>query len=82
MNGMSKVYVRLNKDGVRALLKGDAMQSILTEHCNNSMARLGDGYEFNVRVGEKRCYANLFAVTYAAAVENEESNTLLAAIRG
>lgn len=82
MNVMNKVYVKLNRNGVRALLKSQAMQDILTNYSNNAVARAGEGYGQNVRLGVRRCYANIYAETYEAAVDNENNNTLLVALHG
>lgn len=74
---MSRMRFKLNKEGVSELLSSPEMQAILHSEANLVAWRAGDGYDFEVRVGKKRAYANVYADTYEARQDNLEYNTLL-----
>lgn len=79
---MSKLKFKLNRSGVRKLLKSKEMQDTLTEIASGVKNRCGDGYEQDVYVGKNRANAMVRAETYQAKAENSENNTLLKAVRG
>ena len=77
----SKLKVELNREGVRALLRSDAMMAECKRHADAALGRLGAGYEVTTRVGRNRVNAEVAAVTYDARRENREDNTILRALR-
>lgn len=76
------VKVELNRAGVRALLQSAEMEGVIRQHANEVQARAGDGYKAEVRVGQKRVYANVKADTARAYFDNLAHNTLLKALGG
>lgn len=78
---MAKVELKLNKKGVRELLRSDEMKSICEEHANNALSKLGAGYSVSSMVGQNRANASILAETYEAKKENAEHNTILKALR-
>lgn len=79
---MAKVKFVLNRDGVRELLKSDAMMSICQSYANDALGRLGEGYEVSTQVGRNRVNAEIAATTYAARKDNYENNSILKSLRG
>ena len=79
---MSKnLRVELNRQGVRALLRSDAMMAECKKHADAALGRLGEGYEVTTQVGRNRVNAEVAAATYQARRENRENNTILRALR-
>lgn len=78
---MSKFKVKLNRAGVRALLKSDIMQSVLQTKASAIRNRCGDGYNQDMHVGKNRANAMIWADTASAKTENMENNTILKAVR-
>lgn len=76
-----KVRIKLNRKGVKELLKSEEMQAICKEHAQAALSRLGDGYEVTSRVGKTRCNSEVAAVTRKAKKENMEKNTILKALK-
>lgn len=79
---MSKGRFKLNRAGVRELMKSSEMQAELLNYANAIQARAGDGYEVDTYVGKNRANASVTAVTYEARRDNYENNTLLKARGG
>lgn len=80
---MAKVKFKLNYGGVRELLTGSEMRSILKEHADRAKAQLGSGYEVEISETEgvkRRAKARISAVSARAKKENLDNNTLLKAI--
>lgn len=79
---MAKKYkFKLNGAGVRELLQSGEMRNILSAEASRKAQRAGSGYSSEVRVGQKRAYANIFPSTKEAAHDNYENNTLEKVIR-
>lgn len=78
---MSKVKFKLNKAGVRALMKSEEMQTILKDKADNALNSLGEGYKSDLRVGENRANAMVYADTYKAKSDNLKNNSILKAVR-
>ena len=78
---MSKTSFKLNSSGVQALLKGAAMQSILSGHAQHKAGQAGTGYASEVKIGQRRAYANVYPATSEAYHDNLENNTLEKVIR-
>lgn len=78
---MSKFKFKLRGEGVKELLKGEAMQGILDQQATDIRNRCGPGYEQDVRIGRKRANAMVWAETFKAKNSNKKNNTLLKAFR-
>ena len=77
---MSSFVFKLNRAGVRELLKSQAMQGVLKEHATTIKDRAGDGYEQDIYVGKNRANAMVKAETFKAKKDNSKNNTLLKAV--
>lgn len=82
MSNQRYVDLKLNKSGVKELLKSQEMMNICTEYAYRAQAKLGDGYEVTCRTGKNRVIASVAAVTDEAKKENRKNNTILKALRG
>ena len=71
----------LNSNGVRELLQSPEMQGIIGELAAQKAEQAGDGYAYDVNVGQSRAYANIYAETKEAIKDNYENNTLEKVIR-
>ncbi len=78
---MSKMTFKLNRAGVRALMKSEEMQTILKDIADNALNSLGEGYKSDLRVGKNRANAMVYADTYQAKKDNLENNSILKAVR-
>jgi len=78
---MSKFEFKLNRAGVKELMKSPEMQSILTQKAAGIRNRCGDGFGQDIRVGKNRANAMVWAETPKAKQENSENNTILKAVR-
>lgn len=79
MSNYSKI--KLNRAGVRQLLKGPEMQKILSEKASGIMERAGNGYKQDIYVGKTRANAMVWASSAKAKRDNKKNNTLLKAVR-
>lgn len=73
--------VKLNRQGVQALLKSKEMQAICMEHASKIKNSAGVGYEVQTRHYPERCGAVVNAVTPEARRDNAKNNTLLKAVK-
>lgn len=78
---MSKMHFKLNRAGVRELLKSPEMQAVLTDKANGIRNRAGDGYESDIYVGKTRANAMVYADSFQAKRDNKKHNTLLKAVK-
>ena len=74
---MSDFVFKLNRAGVRELLKSQEMQDILKKHATTIKDRAGDGYEQDIYIGKNRANAMVKAETFKARKDNSKNNTLL-----
>ena len=79
---MSKVKFKLNRAGVRELMKSQEMMNVVTDYADQIRGRAGEGYEVSQFVGRNRVNASVFAAIYEALQDNYEHNTLLKARGG
>lgn len=77
---MSNFVFKLNRAGVRELLKSQEMQGILKDHATTIKNRAGDGYEQDIYIGRNRANAMVKAETFKAKKDNSKNNTLLKAV--
>ena len=79
---MSKLLkFKLNKKGVRELLRSQAMQDVLEDFADRKVQTAGDGYAADVHLGKNRAYANIYPDTKEAYFDNLDNNTLEKVIR-
>ena len=79
---MSKPFVfKLNRAGVRALMRSDEMRAICEEKAEACRARCGEGYEADTFTGKNRVNAMVWADTYQAKKDNSDNNTLLRCLK-
>ncbi|MCR1233228.1 hypothetical protein [Streptococcus suis] len=78
---MSKMRFKLNRAGVRDLLKSPEMQAVLTDKANGIRNRAGDGYASDIYVGKTRANAMVYADSFKAKRDNKKNNTLLKAVK-
>lgn len=78
---MSKMRFKLDRSGVRELLRSGEMMAICQEHASQIAGRAGAGYETSTYTGVNRVNASVRAATAEAARDNLENNTLLKAVR-
>ena len=82
---MSKVNFKLNKAGVRELLKSGEMMQICAQHANEIAGKANSscpGYEVTTHTGPSRVNASVVAATSEARKDNYDNNTLLKARGG
>ena len=73
---------RLNRSGVRELLKSAEMKSVCESFANDIAARAGTGYEVSSYTGRNRVNASVRTATAEARRDNLKKNTLLKAVGG
>jgi len=77
----NNVKIKLNRAGVKALLRSEEMRTTCEKHASEIARRCGEGYETNTFVGRNRVNAQVMASTYEAKRDNAENNTILKAVR-
>lgn len=78
---MSKLVVKLNRAGVRKLLKSPELENGLTQIAFAAQNRLGEGYEAGYYTAQTRVVAEVSAESYAARKENADTNSILKALK-
>ena len=79
---MSKrVQVKLNRAGVRALLKSEQMAAVCRQYASRVVQRAGTGYEMQQRSYPERNGYVVRAAYYMARTDNLDNNTLEKAVR-
>ena len=80
---MSKGFkFKLDKKGVRELLKDSETAAVCTQYGSQVLSRAGDGYMMESRNYPERTGVAIFPDTYKAKKDNLEHNTLLKALGG
>jgi len=77
----NNVKVKLNRAGVKALLRSEEMRAICEKHASDIVRRCGEGYETDSFVGRNRVNVMVSASTYEAKRDNAENNTILKAVK-
>jgi hypothetical protein len=77
---MSKLTVKLNSQGVRELLKSQAIADACMEQANVVAGRAGEGYSVEQRDYPERTGYVVSAETDEARTDNLKNNTLLKAL--
>ena len=78
---MSKITVKLNRAGVRKLLKSPEMENGLTQIAFAAQNRLGEGYDASYYTAQTRVVAEVSAESAAARKENADTNSILKALK-
>ncbi|HEL1545481.1 hypothetical protein HPA24_04455 [Streptococcus suis] len=78
---MASMRFKLNRAGVRELMKSPEMQAVLTDKANGIRNRAGAGYESDIFVGKTRANAMVYADSIKAKRDNKKHNTLLKAVK-
>lgn len=76
-----KVKIKLNKRGVRSLLRSEEMGAVLKEKSSDIAARCGEGYESDLRLMSSRVISSVYTETPEAMINNEQNNTILGALK-
>lgn len=76
-----KIQFKLNKKGVKQLMRSQEMMDICKGYADRALQRLGDGYESSTHVGRNRVNASVSAVWHQTKKENSANNTILKALR-
>ena len=79
---MTRVRVKLNSKGVRALLQSDELRNVCAQRAQNAMAHLGPGYETNTFVGKTRANAGIRAKTRQARSDALKNGSIWRAVFG
>ena len=74
------VKVKLDRAGVRELLRSNEVKDYLQSIAREKASGLGGGYETDSDIGQNRANAMIRAVTHEAKRDNLKNNTLLKAV--
>lgn len=77
----NKIKVKLNRDGVRELLRSSEMQSICMENARMIQQRAGADYEASERNYPERSGAAVYPANDKGYYDNLQNNTLLRAMK-
>ena len=75
------VEVKLNREGVRELLRSDEAKDLCQQLASAISSRAGDGFEVTTYTGENRVNASVHAASDAALQRCLDENVLIKAIR-
>lgn len=78
---MSKLKFKLNRKGVRKLLKSEEVQTVIAEQAERVKRRCGKGFSSDMFIGKRRAIASVWPKSPAAKRRNKRHNTLLKAVR-
>lgn len=78
---MGNVKIKLNRAGVRKLLRSQEMENGLSQLAFAAQRRLGDGYEATYYTAKTRAVAKVTAVSPKAIKENSDTNSILKALK-
>lgn len=78
---MSKIEFKLNRAGVRELMRSEEMMTVCKGYADRALSRLADGYESTTFVGKNRVNASVVAVSREARKEVYETNSILKALQ-
>ena len=78
---MGKYKIKLDKGGVRALLKSGEMLNACQEKATEIRKRAGYGYATSKHFGKNRINVSVYTKTKKAKQDCKDNNTLLKAMR-
>lgn len=70
------VKIKLNRAGVRRLLRSNEMKAICSEHAAEIAARCGEGYATDAVTMPTRAIATVYPKTAQARRDNHKNNTI------
>lgn len=70
------VKIKLNRAGVRSLLRSSEMKDICAEHAAEIAARCGEGYATDAVTMPTRAIATVYPKTAEARNDNHKNNTI------
>lgn len=70
------VKIKLNRAGVRRLLRSSEMKAICSEHAAEIAARCGEGYATDAVTMPTRAIATVYPKTAQARRDNHKNNTI------
>lgn len=79
---MSNVQFKLNKAGVRELLKSEGIQNQCRQKAKEALSRCGSGYAVHDINYPERAGTVIAATDMRAVNDNKKNNTLLKAVGG
>lgn len=79
---MSNVQFKLNKAGVRELLKSEGVYGECKKVAQSALAKCGDGYAVHDVKYPERSGVAISATTMRAVNDNKKNNTILKAVGG
>ncbi len=71
----------LDKEGVRELLRGSEMQSIIKEKAERVQTAAGSEYQVEVKTYQYRVVGNVKTTDWRSIYHNHKNNTLLKALK-
>ena len=77
---MGKIKFKLNRQGVRELMKSDAMVDVLNKYATTVKNNAGAGYGSDIKRGKNRANVAIYPITKEANKECYNNNTLLKAL--
>lgn len=77
---MAKTNFKLNRAGVRQLLRSDEAELFCRNIAQKAANGLGEGYKASSYKGKNRANASVRAQTYQAKAENLRNNSILKAV--
>lgn len=77
---MSNFKFKLDRKGVRELLKSSEMAAVCMEYAQATKAKAGDGYSVSTYSGKNRVNVSVHAETKKAVSDCMKNNTLLKAL--
>lgn len=78
---MSKMQFKLNRGGVRELLRSEGMMNACKERAEVVRQRCGEGYGVSGHTGKNRVNVSVYAETKEARQDNLDNNTLEKMVR-
>ncbi len=79
---MGNVKFKLNKAGVREILKSEGVQGECRKVANDALTKCGEGYAVHDVNYPERAGASIAAINMRAVNDNNRNNTLLKAVGG
>lgn len=77
---MDKVKIKLNRNGVKEMLRSQAMMDACKKQANRVVKKCGSGYDVSCYTGANRVNAMVYTTTYEAQKDNRKNNTILKAV--
>lgn len=76
-----KFTFELNRSGVRDLLRSQEMREICEGYASCAACSLGEGYEYDARIGKNRANAMVYATYNQTISDAKNNNTIMKALQ-